>query len=255
MSPAIAEIVFALGAGPRVVAVSQNTTYPPEALERPVCGGFFNPNYEAIVALRPDLIITQGIAVDMTGFARANGVELVTLDLRDLESIFSETLKLGRALQEEARAELLCAEMRYRLAQVRAGVSGRPPVRAMLVVGREPGTLNGIFAVGPGEFLNDLIYAAGGVNVFADLATPYAVVSKETVLERAPEVIVELQGEGGDPVERLQEARRLWGGLATLPAVRNGRVYVVEATYAMIPGPRVVVLAQRLAELLHEERQ
>lgn len=253
MSPAVVEIAFALGAGPRVVGVSQHSTYPPQALEKPLCGGYFNPNYEIILSLEPDLIVTQGKAEELTDFAQANGIEIVSLDLRDLDSIFAETKRLGRVLEVEAEAELLCAELRHRLAQVRVKVSRKPRVGVVLVAGREPGALNDIFAVGPGEFLHDLIEIAGGRNVFDDLHAGYAVVSKEALLQRAPEVVVELHGEGADAAATEREARRLWQAFPTLPAVRQGRVHVIESTYAMIPGPRVVRLAERLAEILHGE--
>jgi iron complex transport system substrate-binding protein len=86
-----------------------------------------------------------------------------------------------------------------------------------------------------------------------DLQQNYGVVSKEALLDRAPEVIVELQGEGGDLTAKQEEARAAWRALSAVPAVQQGRVYVVEASYALIPGPRVVQLARRLAEAFHGE--
>jgi len=253
MSPAATEVAFALDAADLVVGVSEHTKHPPEALAKPTCGGFINPNYELILSLEADLVVTQGRAEALTRFGRDNRLAVVSLELGDLESIFREAEKLGRIIGAEPEADLLCAEMRYRLAQVRAAVSRQRPVSVLLVTGREPGSLNDISAVGPGSFLHDLVEVAGGRNVFSDLGSSGAVVNKEAVLERAPEVVVELRGEGGDTAAREAEARRLWGSLASLPAVRNGRVHVVEATYALIPGPRVVLLAEKLASLLHPE--
>lgn len=256
MSPAVSEIVFALGAKDRVVGVCEHTKYPPEALLKPTCGGFFNPNREAILALEPDLLITQGEAADLSDFARASGMGIVSLKLHDLESIFAETARAASVLQLDAQGDLLCAEMRYRLARVRARVAGKPPVPAVLIAGREPGSLTGIFAVGPGGFLNDVAELAGARNVLADLPAEYAVVSKEALLLGAPEVIVELGGEGavyGGSAAQEAEARKVWAALADLPAVQQGRVHVVEETYALIPGPRVVLLAERLAAIFHPE--
>jgi iron complex transport system substrate-binding protein len=141
--------------------------------------------------------------------------------------------------------------MRCRLAQVQVAVDRKPGVPVVLVTSRDAGALSRISAVGPGGFLHDLIEVAGGRNVFADLPRTYAVVSKEAILERAPEVVIELHGESADLAAKGREARELWSGLWTLPAVRQGRVHVIEATYALIPGPRVVRLAERLAEILH----
>lgn len=251
MSPAVTEIVFAVSGGDRVVGVSQHAKWPPQALTKPSCGGFFNPSLERILSLSPDLIISQGEAADLGGFAAANGIALRLLELRDLESIFAAIERVGKVLERPAQAELVVAEMRYRLAGVRARVSDEPRVDVLLVTGREPGSLSNVYTVGPQTFLHDLLQAAGGRNVFADLPRDYAAVNKEAVIRRQPEVIVELHGEGGDPEAACREVRRLWRGLSALPAVQQERVYVVTATYAMIPGPRVVRLAETLADLLH----
>ncbi len=255
MSPAASEIVFVAGAGGRVVGVSQWTQHPPEALGLPRCGGFYNPNYERILALEPDLIFTQGEAEDLRRFARGYGMEVCSLALTDLESITREVRRVGVLLQTEPQAELVSAEMQYRLARVRARVAREPVVGVLLVTGRQPDALNDIATVGPRTFLHDLVAAAGGRNVFDDLFMDYGVISKEALVARAPEVIVELHGEGGDHARLEREVRGLWNAMPSLPAVRDGRVYAVEATYALIPGPRVVDLAERLADLLHGEAE
>ncbi len=253
MSPAATEIIFAIGGGPQVVGVSQHTVWPPEALDRPRCGGFFNPSYERILNLEPDLIVTQGEAAGLSAFGESHGIDVFRLRLTDLDSIFAEVNRVGRILGQEAGAELVSAEMRYRLARVRARIADRRPVPVLLVTGRQADTLSDIRTAGKGTFLHDLVEAAGGLNTFGDMDESYGLVNKEALVERAPEVIVELHGEGGDPAKALSEARAAWGEMASLPAVRQGRIHVIEATYAMIPGPRVVELAERLAKMLHPE--
>jgi len=145
----------------------------------------------------------------------------------------------------------VCSEMRRRLDAVRARTHAEPAVSGVLVVGHEPGTLNGIMVAGPGTFLHDLIEVAGGRNAFGDLSSSYGVINKEALLLRAPQVIVELAGEGGSPADEQREAQQLWDALGPFAGGRRARVCVVEATYALIPGPRVVELAERLAEAFH----
>jgi iron complex transport system substrate-binding protein len=255
MSPAVTEIVFAVGAGDRVVGVSDHTMYPAEALNRPVCGGAYTPSSERILSVDPDLIITQGEAEKLRRFAADNGIGFVSLALTDLHSICSEAERLGGVLEVPERAALVVAEMRYRLALTRARTSAAGAVPVFLVTFREPGALNDLNTVGAGTFLDDVLAAAGGRNVFHDLPQAYGPVSKEAVLARRPEVIIELHGEGGDPAGAQAETERLWAGMAGLPAVQSGRVHVVESTYAMIPGPRVADLAERFAALLHGEEE
>ena len=157
MSPAVGEIVFAIGAGPRVVGVSEHTMWPPEATRLPVCGGFFNPSFERILSLKPDLIISQGEAADMRTFAHTNGIEMELLSLTNLDSIMSESERIGKMLQVEPQAERLAAGMRARLEAVRARAQGRPSVGVLLVTGRDQGSLTNIYTVGPHTYLNDLI--------------------------------------------------------------------------------------------------
>jgi len=249
----VTEIVYALGIGGRVVGVSQFVSYPPEALDKPRCGGFVNPNRERILTLEPDLVIVQGLAQDMTDFATNNGIDLVSVWLTDLESIFSAIMKIGLAVGCEARAGLLCAEMRLALARVKVAVEGKPTPNVFIVLGREPGTLNRLFTSGSHGFLNDLIEIAGGRNIFRDIEREYSAVNREALLDREPDVIIELHGEGMNADKQLPEIRQLWGSLKSLPAVRQRRIYIIEGTYALLPGPRVVQLARELADLFHRK--
>jgi iron complex transport system substrate-binding protein len=212
-----------------------------------------NPNYERIVALDPDLILSQGRAEDLKRFAVERGIAFTALPLTDLASILDVIRQAGNLLEVAAHADLLASKMRYELAQVRARISDHSPARVLLVTGRQTGTLSAINTVGSGSFLNGLLEAAGGRNVFGDLERAYATVSKEALVQREPEVIVELHGEGGDHARLLRQVRDMWAGLPSLPAVRTGRIHVVESTYALIPGPRVVKLAERLARVIHVE--
>jgi len=253
MSPAVTEMVYAMGQGDRVVGVSQYTSYPPEAREKPVCGALINPNTERMLMLKPDLVIYQGDQEDLTDFCRRNDIDLLRVRLSDMESVFDAIKRIGRALGCEADADVLCAEMRLDLARVRQAVADEPHKKVLVVTGREPGTLNGLNTAGGGTFLNDLIEIAGGRNVFRDVTRSYTVVSKEAVIRRKPEVVIELQGKGMLDPETVSRIRKLWESLSSLPAVRNDQVHVIENTYALIPGPRVVKLARKLAKLLHPE--
>jgi len=251
MSPAVTEIVFALGQGDRVVGVSQSSEYPPEAREKQDCGGFINPNAEMLVSLRPDLIITQGAAADLTDFARAHDIEILSLGLTDLDSIVSSIEEAGKALDCGPEAERLCAAMRLELARVSARVAGMRKPRVLLVIGPVSDSLKNLLTVGSGNFLNDVLEVSGGQNIFSDLSYDYPMVSMESLMERAPEVIVELRGEGKVAPEEVARTKAMWSAMPALPAVRDGRVYVVGSTYALIPGPRIAGLADELAAVLH----
>jgi len=254
MSPAVTEMVYELQQGNRVVGRSQFTAYPPKAREKPSCGGFINPNTEKILSLEPDLIITQGVGQKLRRFSRKHNARLVSVELTDLESIFQAIRHIGEVLGCEARAEMVTARMRMELAEVKVRASGKPRRRVLLVVGREPGSLNSLNTAGGDSYLDDLLRAAGGTNLFGKLEDRYRQVSKETVARRKPEVIVELRGKGMVSSQKVERIKHDWHrGMPFLPAVRNDRVHVIKSSYALIPGPRVVELAQKLADLIQNE--
>jgi iron complex transport system substrate-binding protein len=254
MSPAVTEMVYALEQGDRVVGRSQFTSYPPRARKEPSCGGFINPNTEKILSLKPDLIITQGLGRRLHSFSRKHGIRLVSVQITDLESIFEAIRRIGDVLHCGPRAELLTSRMHMKLARVKMQVADEPRRRVLLVVGREPGSLNSLNTAGGDSYLHDVLHAAGGTNLFGGLEERYQQVSKEAVARRKPHVIVELRGKGMVSSEKVKQIKRAWQrGMPFLPAVRRDRIYVIKKTYALIPGPRIVKLAEKLAELIHSE--
>lgn len=248
-SPAVAEIVFALGCGDRVVGVSDYTAYPPEACAKPSVGGLLNPNRERLLGLSPDMLVTQGRHEALAAFARTYGIRFqsVTLDtLADLDSAIraiAETLGVagqGRALADGLRGELT------------AGGRTAPPRRVLLLLGRAPGVWTGLSTVGNGTFLGELLGLAGGTNVFADATGPYPHISKEALLVRQPEVILEVHPGG---LTAGQQARLCadWHIFADLPAVRQRRVHVLTNDFLLIPGPRVRQTARILTAAIGGE--
>jgi len=251
MAPNITEAVFALGAGDRVVGVSSYTTYPPEAATRPKVGALYDANIEKIVALQPDLVIVQQRHATVEGLCARRRIPVLRVEMTEVGSILEGIRTLGRLLDERERAEALCAEIQGRLASVRRRTEGLPRPRVFICVDRSRGSLKGMFTVGGKSFLTELVAVAGGENVFADVARDYFQVTTEAVLARQPEVIIETR-----PSRRYapDEERRLiedWGALPNLPAVRDGRIHVVTDDYIVLPGPRVALIAERFAEILH----
>jgi len=253
MAPSVVELLFALGAGDRVAGVGNWCRFPPEAQALPRVGGEFNPSFESILALKPDLVIAQGRAEKLAAFCRQKGIRLLHVNTDSLERLKAGIRTLGRAVGREAEAERLAARIALELAQVAARVAGRPRPRVFLCMGHSPGSLRSLATAHGASLLSELLDVAGGDNVFADITLPYPPVSKEDLLGRRPEVILDLH-----PGQTLSdEARRQlladWREMDSLPAVRNGRVHVLTDDFLLIPGPRVGLVARRLAEVLHPE--
>ena len=254
MAPNITEAVFALGVGDRVVGVSDYTVYPPEAAEKPSVGALYNPNFERILALEPDLVIVQQKHEKVEALCRSKEIPVLRVNMEGGTGAVLDAMGvLGDRLGVTEAASALCSEIRAELARVRKRVEGLPRVKALACVDRASGTLKNIYSPGKAGLLTELIEIAGGENVFADEADPYVLVSLEAIVRRAPDVIVETR-----PGRQVSEAERReivaeWKSLSTLPAVTHDRVFLLTDDFITVPGPRIGKIAARLAEVLHPE--
>jgi iron complex transport system substrate-binding protein len=253
--PATTEMLFAMGAGGQVVGVGSYDRYPPEIVKLPRLGGLLDPNIEQLIALRPDLVIFYDTQTELRRRLERAGIPTFGYTHRTLADITTTLRALGDRVGRHAEGEKTAAAIEGRLDAVRRRVAGRARPRTLLIFGRDPGTLRGINASGGYGFLHDLLELAGGADVLSDMRQQSVEMSTEMILTRSPEVIVELHyGEDWAP-DRLAAERRVWSALPSVPAVKNGRVYLLVGDEFVVPGPRITVAAERLAEVLHPEAQ
>jgi iron complex transport system substrate-binding protein len=251
--PAATEMLFGMGAGDRVVGVGSYDAYPPEATKRPRVGGLLDPNIERIFGLKPDLVLVYGTQAELRAQLGRAGVPIFVYVHRGLPDITETIRSLGARVDAEDAARKLADRIDDQLAQIRARVAGRRQPKTLLVIGREPGTLGGIVASGGYGFLHDMLEIAGGADLVADVNRESLAVSTEAILARAPDVIIELHY--GDELKAadLARERRVWDRLSAVPAVRNGRVYLLAGDEFVIPGPRVALATERLSRTIHPE--
>ncbi len=251
--PAVTEMLFAVGAGQQVVGVSSYDDFPPEAKKLPRVGALLDPDLERILSLRPDLVITYVSQTELEYKLKGAGIRIYSVHPGDVPVILQTLRDVGRATGHAEEADRQAREIQSTLDAVRARVSGRPRPRALLVFGRQPGTLQQLYAVGGRGFLHDLLGIAGGANLFADVNRESVQPSHEMLIARAPDVVVELQAgrmlSAGGP----DEALKTWSALASVPAVRNRRVVVLRGDYLVAPGPRIAMAAEALARALHPD--
>lgn len=254
-APGVTEILYALGLGPKVVGVTTFCRYPADALSKPKVGTFIQPDFERIAAQRPDLVFIIRNPIDLAAKLRRLGLRVEELRLDTVDEILASIRQAGRAAGVAAAGDALAARLRAELDSLREPASQRPRVTALYIVDRTPGTLQGMFAAGPGSYLDELMTLAGGRNVAPAAGGPFPKISLEQVLAADPEVIFDM----GDSMQGRAAAagtRRaklaLWANYAGLRAVRNRRVYDVSSDAFVVPGPRLVEAARALEALLHE---
>jgi iron complex transport system substrate-binding protein len=248
--PALTEMTFAIGAGDRVVAVSSYDEDPPHVKSLPRVGALLDPDVERIIALRPDLVLLYGSQTDlMTQLSRA-AIPYFEYRHGGLAGVTTTIRALGQRTGEVGGANQVAGEIDRRLNALRQNAAGLPRRRTLLVFGRERGSLRNIYASGGRGFLHDMLEAAGGVNVFADVQAESVQASSELILSRAPEVVIELRSTD-IPAERDRHAEMSsWKALGSLPAVRNNRIHLLTGRWLVVPGPRVADGAEALAQVL-----
>jgi iron complex transport system substrate-binding protein len=245
-------MLFAIGAGDRLVGVSSFDEYPPEVKRIARVGGLLDPDLERIFALRPDLAIVYASQRDLQRQLQRAGIETYPFRHGGVKDITVVMRDLGKRLGLAAPAEAAAQNIETGLKRISARVAGRPRPRVLLVIGKERGALRAIYASGGTGFLHDILEIAGGEDVFADVTRESVQASTELILARAPEVIIELHGDVMSPEAAAREAKA-WSALSSVPAVQRQRVYVLSGQELVVPGPRIVQAAERLARAIHPE--
>lgn len=249
--PALTEMLFAIGAGPQVVAVSSFDRYPPETASRPKVGALLDPDVERIFSLSPDLVAVYGSQTDLRRQLERASIPVYDYRHAGLADVLTTLRALGGVTGHAPDAERVAADIERRLAAVSARVGALPRPRTLLVFGREPGSLRNMYVSGGKGFLHDMLVVAGGTNVFVDVVRESVQATTELILARAPEVIIELR-EGPALTDTATRTRVAdWARLAAVPAVKGGRVHILSGEGLVVPGPRVATAVERLAATLH----
>lgn len=242
-APALAELVCALDGEEHLSGVSSYCTYPPSLAKLPQIGGAIDPNLEVIDGLAPDVVLLQGRHAGLEELAGRRPWRIERFRIERIDDVLQSLDRLGLLLNRTPAA----ARERDRLERALAAARAQRPERApktLLVFGRRPGALTQLSCSGEGTFLSECLEAVGGSNCLTGLEG-YPLISTEVLLERAPELIVELSP---DPLDAETRAalRADWAAFGSLPAVAKGRIAIVSGPELLVPGPR---LDQTLAKL------
>jgi ABC-type Fe3+-hydroxamate transport system substrate-binding protein len=240
LDPGSTEILFALGAGPRVVGRTHWDVWPDAARRVPDVGPGIRPNVEAVLARKPALVVLYASADNRPAARRLESAGVAVLALKtDRIADFARTVRLlGVATGEQDAAAVVVDSVRRTLDRVRSATAGLDRPRVFWPAWEAPPT-----AIGGGSFLSELVEIAGGRNIYADLPAPSPVVSLEDVIRRDPDVL--LVSPAGAARIRSDPA---W---QAIPAVRDGHLLEVDTTLVLRPSVRLGEAAVSLARLLH----
>ena len=244
LTPSATEVVAALGATQALVGVDDYSKFPPEVAHLPKVGSFLQPNLEAIVRLRPTLVIVDDVhAATARGLADA-GIASVECAMHALPDVRAALLKVGAQLGRLPQADAQIASIDAAIDAARAHRPTKPP-RVLLVIDREAGGLGGLVAAGPGSWLDELLAIVGGNNAIVEAGTRYPKLGLEQILRAAPEVVIDASYAAKDGVDT-------WKDVA-IPAVAARRVIALDPErypYLAGPSPRVQLALEALARAI-----
>ena len=249
LTPSSTEIVAAVAGADVIVGVDQYSAFPPEVSGLPEVGDFLNPSFEAILSLRPDLVVVDSVQARVADGLAGAGIATLVLDMHTIADVRTGIRAVGDALAAPARASALIDAIDQEIAVVSGRAARRSTrVRVLAVVERQPGVLGSVVAAGPGSYIDELLALVGVDNVMAASTVRYSTITAEQILRGRPDVILESAhgGDGHDP--------SAWQVLADVPAVRDGRIYPLPDTIYQSPSPRVGEALRGLEALLYPAR-
>lgn len=244
LAPSITETLFALGAGSEVVGVSQYSDYPEAARRLPQVGSYVKPNVEAIVGLRPTLIIGLSSSSNLRAMRSFEMMGYATLTVGEgtLTDIETNITRIGHRIGRDRQAADLISDMHRHFALVQARLKDADSPKVLMLVGHQP-----LVAVGGSNFLSELITMAHGTNI-AVSSESWPRLSIEYVIATAPAVIID--GQMGNDASSPDN---FWQQYSTIPAVEHHRLYGYENDPLLKPGPRVWQSLEILAAMIHPE--
>ncbi|HYA90256.1 MAG TPA: cobalamin-binding protein, partial [Thermodesulfobacteriota bacterium] len=248
LAPNITEILFSLGLDEEIVGVSTHCNFPAMARSKVRVGSYIRLDFEKIASLNPDLIIATGAGntrdtVDRLGKL---GFQTYVIYPKNFRDILQSIAHIGQVVNREKEAQAIIEGMRKRSGRVIELTKGLPRPKVFVQIGDAP-----MVTVGKGSFADDLIRLAGGENVAEKEKEVYPRLGMEEVLKRAPEVIViSSMSPTGDYQKILQE----WTRWKTIPAVKNGRVHLIDSDLLDRPSPRIIDGLEELVRVLHPEK-
>ena len=245
LAPNLTEIVFAVGAGDRLVGRTSYCDYPPEAKAVAEVGDTLHPSLERVISLKPQLVLisTASQLEVFTQQLQNQNIAVFVTDPHDLEGVFRSIDHVGQILGHEEQAKLLVQKLRERTSAVEQAVKQKQPVRIFYQLSAEP-----LYTAGRDAFVTDLIRRAGAISVTAEVPGAWPKYSNESALAARPEaIILPTGGSMGTGNSTVAEALR------QSPAVREGRVYKINDDHLVRPGPRAVDGLEEMARALHPD--
>lgn len=250
LAPNITETIYALNVESKLVAVTDFCKFPPDVQSKEKIGGLLNPNIEKIVALKPTHLFGLPAHSRLNQELQKFGFDIIKIpnetinDLRKGIKLISDTLGVS------AIGDQLLTSINDSLQVLRIDNKNQKKIKAMLIIGREKGSINNITVAGPNTYIDEIWNLVGGENIFHDLAAKYSAVNLEEIVKRDPKIIIEFDVSLPNGVHKRDTGEE-WQPLKEIGAVSDSNHFVIGGNYALIPGPRITKLAKDFKQIIN----
>ncbi len=252
LAPNLTEILFALGLDEQIVAVSNDCDYPLKAADKKKIGTFWQPNTEAILAAKPDLVVTLRMRTEQHKPAadslRRLGYRVLTLRIETISELLAAIKEIGTVTDSEQQANKLVDNVSSQLNNLQRRLSSIHKVKVLWVVQSEP-----LRVAGRSTFINELIELAGGENAIGNTLQQYPPIGTEEILVCGAETIIQSAMGNNNIAEQQKAAEKFWSKWEHLPAVKNNRIYVVESDTTLRLGPRLPQGVKMIKDCLYPD--
>ena len=252
-SPAITEILFALSAGDRVVGVTDYCNFPKNACRLPSIGGPLNPSTEKWIALKPDLIILQNDSVVLNKHAKVFKIPILQVSVNNLENILTSIQLIADSIGTPKAGKQLVDKTKIQIDNYRTSSKKNKPRQVLMLLSDTNDPSRDLYAVGRNTFLNELLSIAGGENILPDTMATYPKISKEFIIAKSPEIIIEIGPTAKLSNKGILDRKKAWIIYPTIRAVKNDRLYFIGADYILIPGPRLLNILDDFTRTINPE--
>ena len=247
LAPSITEILFALGLNEEIAAITNFCDYPEAVLGKPRIGGFVNPDTEKIVSLKPDLIIgiRDGNRMDTVHRLNDFGFPVYLIDPKGFDGVLGTIKNIGDVVGREKESRRLIKELVDKRENMITLTRSLSKPKVFFQVGDVP-----LITVGKGTLADDLIRLAGGRSISENELVSYPSYGIETILARAPEIIIMTSMESKKDHMNLVKK---WQNWKSIPAVKMNAIYVIDSNLVDRPTPRIAEGLEALVRIIHPE--
>lgn len=254
-APSITETIFAIGAESTLVGVSNYCNYPPMAKLLPKTGGYFDPAYETILILKPDIVFVVKEHRKLINFLKENKIKTVLISTHTFADICSSFVIIGNELNKKDKADSIIHQIQNEIDKIEFEKPRNSPA-ILFCIGRDKigsGTIGTIYCAGLKTFYSELIDLAGGKNCIKDSISEYPLLSAENIIKLSPEIIIDISGANLNI--DVEKQKKDWLELSSIPAIKNNSIYVLKGDYLSIPGPRILKILRELHTCIKKENE